>query len=405
MALNYTTDTDPAYAITMARKFGSLVTKNTQIRFSNYKGLLMPKKLRVGFVSGDLRNHPVGHFLEKVLSHINSDRIELTAYSTIIKVDDLSSRIKPFFSTWKSIYSQSDKDSANTIYNDKIHILIDLSGHTACNRLSMFGWKPAPIQVSWLGYFATTGLNEMDYLLGDPYVTPSKYDNHFTEKIWRLPKTRWCFTPPNIDIDVAEPPVLNNGYITFGCFNNLSKMNDKVVELWSKVLESIPNSRLLLKSKQFRDKSAQEDVIQRFNIQGIKSERITLEGPEHREKYFVAYNRIDIALDPFPFTGGTTSVECLWMGVPVLTLVGDSLVSRQGVGILMNIGLPDWIADNKKEYIEKSILFASDLEKLATLRSGLREQILTSPLFDAQDFAQDFENSLWEMWNQYLQKS
>ena len=182
-------------------------------------------------------------------------------------------------------------------------------------------------------------------------------------------------------------------------------MNDKVVELWSKTLESIPNSRLILKSKQFRDKSVRENVIQRFNIQGIKSERITLEGPEHREKYFAAYNRIDIALDPFPFPGGTTSVECLWMGVPVLTLAGDSLISRQGIGILMNIGLPDWIAENKKEYIAKSIFFASDLEKLATLRSRLREQILTSPLFDAQNFAQDFENSLWEMWERYLHQS
>ena len=405
MTLNYTTDLDPTHAITMARKFGKFVTENAQMHFSNYQGLSAPKKLRVGFVSGDLCRHPVGHFLESVLSHINPDRIELIAYSNSNIIDDLSKRIKPFFSKWKSIYNQSDEAVANIIHSDKIHILVDLSGHTASNRLPVFGWNPAPIQVSWLGYFATTGLNEMDYLLGDPYVTPPEYDSHFTEKVWRLPKTRWCFTPPNVNINVAELPALNNGYITFGCFNNLTKMNDEVVELWSKVLNSIPNSRLLLKAKQFSDKSAQENVIQRFNIQGVKSERITLEEPEKREKYFAAYNQIDIALDPFPFTGGTTSVECLWMGVPVLTLAGDSLVSRQGVGILMNIGLPDWIADNKKEYIAKSILFASDLEKLATLRSGLRRQIITSPLFDAQSFAQDFEKSLWEMWDQYLQKS
>ena len=405
MTLNYTTDLDPTNAITMARKFGKFVTENAQMRFSNYQGLSAPKKLRVGFVSGDLCRHPVGHFLESVLSHINPDRIELIAYSNSNIIDDLSKRIKPFFSKWKSIYNQSDEAVANIIHSDKIHILVDLSGHTAYNRLPVFSWNPAPIQVSWLGYFATTGLNEMDYLLGDPYVTPPEYDNHFTEKVWRLPKTRWCFTPPNVNINAAELPALNNGYITFGCFNNLTKMNDEVVELWSKVLNSIPNSRLLLKAKQFRDKSTQESVIQRFNIQGVKSERITLEEPEKREKYFAAYNQIDIALDPFPFTGGTTSVECLWMGVPVLTLAGDSLISRQGVGILINIGLPDWIADNKKEYIAKSILFASDLEKLATLRSRLRRQILTSPLFDAQSFAQDFEKSLWEMWGQYLQKS
>jgi predicted O-linked N-acetylglucosamine transferase (SPINDLY family) len=405
MDLNYATSTTPTQAITTARKFGEFVTENTQMRFSNYQNLSASKKLRVGFVSGDLRRHPVGYFLENVLSHINPDRIELVAYSASSIIDDLSKRITPLFSTWKSIYGQNNEVVAKTIHSDKIHILIDLSGHTAYNRLPVFGWRPAPIQVSWLGYFATTGLNEMDYLLGDPYVTPAEYDSHFTEKVWRLTKTRWCFTPPNVNINVAELPALNNGYITFGCFNNLSKMNHKVVELWSKVLKSTPNSRLLLKAKQLRDKSTQENVIQKFGIQGIKSERIILEGPEKREKYFSAYNRIDIALDPFPFTGGTTSVECLWMGVPVLTLAGDSLISRQGVGILMNIGLPNWIAENESEYITKSIFFASDLEKLVELRAGLRMQALTSPLFDAQNFAQDFENALWGMWEKYLHQS
>jgi len=405
MDLNYATSTTPTQAITTARKFGEFVTENTQMRFSNYQNLSASKKLRVGFVSGDLRRHPVGYFLESVLSHINPDRIELVAYSASSIIDDLSKRITPLFSTWKSIYGQNNEVVAKTIHSDKIHILIDLSGHTAYNRLPVFGWRPAPIQVSWLGYFATTGLNEMDYLLGDPYVTPAEHDSHFTEKVWRLTKTRWCFTPPNVNINVAELPALNNGYITFGCFNNLSKMNHKVVELWSKVLKSTPNSRLLLKAKQLRDKSTQENVIQKFGIQGIKSERIILEGPEKREKYFSAYNRIDIALDPFPFTGGATSVECLWMGVPVLTLAGDSLISRQGVGILMNIGLPNWIAENESEYITKSIFFASDLEKLVELRAGLRMQALTSPLFDAQIFAQDFENSLWGMWEKYLHQS
>ena len=405
MALNYDISITTTHAITMARKFGKFVTEKAQMRLSNYQDLSVPKKLRVGLVSGDLSNHPVGHFLESVLSKINPDKIELIAYSTSNKIDDLSKRIKPFFSTWESIYGQNDEAVAHMIHSNEVHILVDLSGHTARNRLPVFGWKPSPIQVSWLGYFATTGLNEIDYLLGDPYVTPPEYDSHFTEKVWRLPKTRWCFTPPNINIDVTDPPVLNNGHITFGCFNNLSKMNDKVVELWSEVLKSTPDSRLLLKAKQFNNQSVHEDVILRFAAHGIKSERISLEGPEDRKKYFEAYNRIDIALDPFPFTGGTTSVECLWMGVPVLTLSGESLVSRQGVGILMNVDLPDWIADNENEYVSKSSAFASDLDGLVMLRSKLRTRILASPLFDAQSFALDIEKALWEMWNQYLQKS
>lgn len=306
---------------------------------------------------------------------------------------------------WKSIYGQNDEAAANLIYADGIHVLIDLSGHTANNRLPMFGYKPSPVQASWLGYFATTGLNEMDYLIGDPYVTPPKDDDQFTEKVWRLPKTRWCFTPPNVDIEVSVPPALNNDYVTFGCFNNLTKVNDKVVELWAKVLNAIPNSRLLLKAKQFRDQLARDSTIQRFAAQGINSKRISLERWEDRQKYFEAYNKIDITLDPFPFTGGTTSVESLWMGVPLVTLAGGSLISRQGVGVLMNAGLSDWVAADEEEYVAKAVLFASDLDKLASLRVGLRSQILASPLFDAPRFARNIENALWEMWNQWGRQS
>jgi predicted O-linked N-acetylglucosamine transferase (SPINDLY family) len=286
------------------------------------------------------------------------------------------------------------------IYADGVHVLLDLSGHTADNRLPIFGYKPSPVQVSWLGYFATTGLNEMDYLIGDPYVTPPEDDDQFTEKVWRLPETRWCFTPPNADVEVSVPPAVNNGYVTFGCFNNIAKVNDKVVALWTKVLEAVPNSRLLLKANQFRDQMARENIIQRFAAHGIDSKRISLEESEDRQKYFAAYSKIDITLDPFPFTGGTTSVESLWMGVPLVTLAGDSLISRQGVGVLMNAGLPDWIAEDEEEYVAKAVLFASDLDKLVMLRSGLRSQVLASPLFDAPRFAQNIENALWGMWNQ-----
>jgi predicted O-linked N-acetylglucosamine transferase (SPINDLY family) len=241
---------------------------------------------------------------------------------------------------------------------------------------------------------------EIDYVLGDPHVTPPQDDDYFTEKVWRLPETRWCFTPPNADVEVSVPPAVNNGYATFGCFNNVTKVNDEVMALWTKVLNAIPNSRLLLKAKQFRDHLVRESIIQRFAAQGINSKRISLEGPEVRQKYFAAYNKIDITLDPFPFTGGTTSVESLWMGVPLVTLAGGSLISRQGVGVLMNAGLPDWIAEDEESYLAKAVLFASDLDKLVMLRSGLRSQVLASPLFDAPRFARNIENALWAMWNQ-----
>jgi len=401
MTLNYIPNHNAIDHIAMARKFGNIVTENAQINFSAYQCLPRPERLRVGFVSGDLRNHPVGYFLESVLSAIDPSKIELVAYPTTYIVDDLSERIKPYFSMWKPIYSQTDEAAANMMYADEVHILIDLSGHTADNRLPVFGCKPSPVQVSWLGYFATTGLNEMDYLLGDPHVTPPKNDDHFTEKIWRLPETRWCFTPPDVGLEVATPPALEQGYVTFGCFNNITKVNDKVVELWAKVLDAIPDSRLLLKAKQFHSQLARESIIQQFASRGISNKRISLEESEGRQKYFAAYNRIDITLDPFPFTGGTTSVESLWMGVPLITLVGDSLVSRQGVGVLTNAGLSDWIAADEEEYVAKAALFASDLDRLANLRAGLRSQVLASPLFDAPRFARNFEIALLEMWNQY----
>nr|MCS5659639.1 tetratricopeptide repeat protein [Dehalococcoidia bacterium] len=316
MTLNYIPHLNAVEHIELARKFGDIVTNKVRSHPPDYQCLPTPEKLRVGLVSGDLRIHPVGYFLESVLSSMDPSRIELIAYTTTPKVDDLSERIKPFFSMWKPIYGKTDEAAANLIYEDGVHVLLDLSGHTSGNRLLIFGYKPSPVQVSWLGYFATTGLNEMDYLIGDPYVTPPKDDGHFTEKVWRLPETRWCFTPPDVDVAMAKPPALKQGYVTFGCFNNATKINDEVVALWAKVLEAIPNSCLLLKAPQFRDQMVRESIIQRFATQGINSKRINLEGPEDRQKYFAAYNKIDITLDPFPFTGGTTSIDSLWMGVP-----------------------------------------------------------------------------------------
>ena len=400
-ALNYLPDLNLSDHIATARKFGELVTAKAGPRFPDYHCQPTPEKLRVGLVSGDLRNHPIGYFLESVLSSIDPSTVELIAYPTAPTVDDLSERIKPFFSMWKPIYGQTDDAAANMIYADGVHVLLDLSGHTAGNRLLMFGHKPSPVQVSWLGYFATTGLNEMDYLIGDPYVTPPKDDEQFTEKIWRLPETRWCFTPPDIDMEVSVPPAVEHGYITFGCFNNTTKINDNVVALWAKVLDAVPNSRLLLKARQLRDQMTRENIIQRFAVHGIDNKRISLEESEDRQKYFAAYNRIDITLDPFPFTGGTTSVESLWMGVPFVSLTGASLVSKQGVGVLMNAGLSDWVAADEEEYIAKAVLFAADVDSLASLRAGLRSQVLASPLFDAPRFARNIEQALWDMWKQW----
>lgn len=399
---NYTASHTPSYCLEEAKRYGQMVDKKVTARLQKWSCVMQPQRLRVGLVSGDLRNHPVGYFLESILSQIDSSRVELIAYSTEYKADALTTRIKPYFTEWKLLAGQNDAAAARLINNDGIHVLLDLSGHTRHNRLPMFAWKPAPVQASWLGYFATTGVMEMDYLLGDPWVLPEAEEEYFTEKIWRLPETRLCFTVPDVDVNVNPLPALVDRHITFGCFNDLTKMNDDVVVLWARVLRAVPGSRLFLKAKQLKEKLVRHSVAERFSAHGISVDRLILEGPVSRPEYLAAYQRVDIALDPFPFTGGTTSAEALWMGVPVLTLAGDRFLSRQGVGIMMNAGLNEWVATDPDDYVARAIAHTSDLNQLANLRAGLRAQVLKSPIFDAARFARNFESALWGMWQTWV---
>lgn len=401
---NLLTDLAQGTMLEEAKRYGSMVARHAQ-PFTEWRGSPDPDRpLRVGLVSGDFRNHAVGHFVEGVVAALNEvagERLALYCYSTFGRTDELTDRVKACCVGWQLVSGLSDEMLARKIHDDSIDILIDLSGHTAYNRLPAFAWKPAPVQISWLGYFATTGVAEIDYLIADRWVLPASEGGYFTEKIWHLPETRLCFTPPDVDIQVVPLPALRNGNVTFGCFNNLSKMNDEVVALWATVLRQVADSRLLLKAKQLREESVRDGVLARFATHGIGRDRIALEGPESREKYFAAYNRVDIALDPFPYPGGTTSVESLWMGVPVLTLTGDRFLSRQGVGILMNAGLPDWVATDKDDYIAKAVSHAHDVQALAVLREKLRARALASPLFDAPRFARQLDVALREMWRQW----
>lgn len=403
--LNIMPDAAPARSHDEARQYGRHLTHKTPARFTAWSHETKPARLRIGFVSGDFWNHPVGYFLEGFLSKVDRDAFELIAYATNSETDTLTQRIKPCFSDWKSLHGLSDEAAARLIHDDGIHILVDLSGHTAGNRLPVFAWKPAPVQVSWLGYFATTGLAEIDHVIADPWTLPETEATYFTENIWRLSQTRLCFTPPEVDLEVLPPPVLTNGRITFGCFNNLTKMGDAVVALWARVLDALPDSRLLLKTKQLNDARERQQTLRRFADQGIAAHRLILEGSDPRAAYLAAYHRVDISLDPFPYLGGTTSAEGLWMGVPVLTLTGERFLSRQGVGILMNAGLADWIATDADDYVSRAETHAADVAGLARLRQGLRQQVLASPLFDAARFAKNFEATMWGMWQQFIEQS
>ncbi|MBN1665298.1 MAG: tetratricopeptide repeat protein [Deltaproteobacteria bacterium] len=381
-----------------ACRYGQMVAEKVGIRFSAWPCKTQPERLKVGLVSGDLCNHPVGYFLENLLAQINLTRMEWIAYPTDNKADQLTSRIQPYFAAWKSLVGRSDEAAAKLIHADGVHVLLDLSGHTAHNRLPVFAWKPAPVQAAWLGGFATTGMKEMDYIFGDPVVASVEEESHFTEAVWRLPESHICFTPPDVALKVGPLPAWSSNVITFGCFNNLAKMNDDVVALWSRVLQSVSGSRLFLKTKQLSDPALCDAVRRRFAACGIPSDHLILEGHSPRAAALAAYNRVDIALDPFPYPGGTTSVEALWMGVPVITRRGDRFLSHVGESIARNAGLADWIAADDDDYVLKAVIHTSNLERLAALRAGLREQVLASPLFDAARFAGHFERALWGMW-------
>lgn len=403
-AMNYATRHHSSAQFEEACHYGRVVAKMVTGRLTAWQCSLRPKRLRVGLVSGDLHNHPVGYFLESILAHIDPTRIELIAYLTRRKDDDLTTRIQPYFLDWKSLYGLSDEEAARLIVADGVHLLLDLSGHTGANRLEIFAWKPAPVQASWLGYFATTGVAEMDWLLADEVGVPSAHQIHFTEKIWYLPDTRLCFTPPKLAPEVTALPALDNQFITIGCFQNLSKIGDEVLCLWSRVLQAIPNARIRLQNRLFNDDSVRERFAARLDPCGIDSSRVTLHGPSNLGAYLAAYAEVDFILDTFPYPGGTTTCEALWMGVPTLTLAGDSLLSRQGASLLTAAGLADWVAENEDDYVAKAVLHATDLERLSSLRGKLRQQVMASPLFDAPRFAKNLETALWGMWSQWQER-
>ena len=402
--LSYTASTTTEVYKAEAMRFGANVTRKVASKFNSWQCDAQPQRLRIGLVSGDLRNHPVGYFTESLLAELVSHRVELFAYSSNPKQDDLTARIRPYFAQWREVFSPNDEQIARLIHHDGIHILIDLAGHTAKNCLPALVWKPAPIQVSWLGYFASTGVAEIDYLLADAHIAPEVDESHFTEAIWHIPNSYLCFTAPDIDIPTAALPALASGQITFGCFNNLTKMNEAVIALWTRVLLAVSGSRLFLKTKQLNDATVCATVCSQFAAHGISADRLILEGDSPRAELLVAYQRVDIALDPFPYPGGTTSIEALWMGVPVLTKCGDRFLSRMGESILHNAGLPDWIAANEDDYVAKAVAHTTNLDRLSTLHSGLRQQVMSSPLFDAKRFAENFEQALWGMWQNWQQQ-
>ena len=391
-ALNYLNLDTPEHMLTLARRYGQYLSGKAKQKFTEWH-IHRNQPLRVGLVSGDLNMHPVGFFLENVLANLDKKTIQIIAYPTRERTDHVSRRLKKHCHAWTPIVSLSDQSAAQHIHNDRIDVLFDLSGLTAHNRLGVFAHKPAPVQISWLGYFATTGLPQMDYILADEESIPTVQESYFSEKIIRLPHTRLCYGGTHLNrVDPISPlPALHTipEQITFGCFQSLSKITDEVLQLWARILNRLPNAHLYFQNRQFNSVFTQNQFIQRCTHNGLPIERLSIHASSGFRTYMSTYARVDMILDTFPFPGGTTTCEALWMGVPTLTMRGEHMISRQGASLLHAAGLDDWIVNNIDEYERKAIAFATDLPALAQLRSKLRDHVGNSPLFNAKQFAAD----------------
>ena len=378
-------------------EYGRISSLNKNKNFHKKKSINKKDKLKLGFLSADFREHPVGYYLLDFLQEIKNYNFELTAYSNNPFEDQYTKLLKLDFDGWRDIHYVNDKDLADLINRDSIDILIDMSGHSGDNRLPVFSYKSSPLQVSWAAYLASTGIKEMDYVIGDPYCTPNIDTKNYTEKILQMPDIWSCLSTSDIkNIPTASTPALKNGYITFGCFNNLNKINKSLINIWSKILYQIPNSKIFLKNSHFNISINKDNVLKMFEENKIKLDRIIIESGSPRNKFLNSYNNIDIALDTFPYNGGTTSFELSWMCVPLLTIKGDRFISKCGESINKNLNMHDWIADDEEDYVRKAILFSNNVDELENIRKKLINFSRKSSLFNMKKYADNFSIILRE---------
>lgn len=355
--------------------------------------------LHIGYVSGDFGTHSVAYFLEPILRHHDRQQFKIFCYSSRGVPDETTSRIKGMELVWRDIMGVPAKTAAAQIAQDGIDILVDLSGHTAGHRLDLFALKPAPVQVSWIGYPHSTGLAQIDYYLSDNRCDPpGMTDQLYTEQVWRLPRVFSCYVPPMAFPAVAPAPFQQNGYITFGSFNNFAKVNQATIRLWAQLLLKVSGSRLILKSAALGGSALQQAVREAFARCGVSSERILLHSfAASTTEHLACYNQVDIALDTYPYHGTTTTCEALWMGVPVVSLAGSCHLSRVGVSFLSAVGLEELVARTADEYIAIAAALAGNMERLLCLRENLRAMLAVSPLLDGPGVTRELEDAYRQM--------
>ncbi|CAO6130037.1 Spy Predicted O-linked N-acetylglucosamine transferase, SPINDLY family [Candidatus Pelagibacterales bacterium] len=363
------------------------------------------EKLNIGFVSGDFVDHPVGYFLEKTLLELK-DKVNLFAYSTSFSETELTKDIKKYFFKWNVIMGKRSEDIINLIRNDKIDILFDLSGHTKNNILPLFENRLAPIQVAWIGYLASTGLSNMDYLISDRVICSEDNEEFFTENLWKMPNIWNCYSSPNFVTEINKTaPFERRGFVTFGSFNNYLKYNNNLIKTWSSILGNINNSKILLIYNGIDSSEIRQSIINDYLKFGVSEDKIILKGFKERKDLLEMYNDVDIALDPFPYNGGSTSFEASWMGCPLLTKKGKTFLSRCGESININLNMREMIAEDEQDYINKAVQIADNKETLLNLRKKLLLSSRQSNLFNTKLFSENFYQMLLDMKKIYLEKN
>jgi predicted O-linked N-acetylglucosamine transferase (SPINDLY family) len=345
------------------------------------------RRLRVGYVSQDLRLHSIRHFLSPVVPNHDRTKVESFAYASVARPDAGTAALRPLFENWRDAASLDDTALLDAIRRDGIDVLVDLAGHTAATRLKLFARRAAPVQVTWLGYGGTTGVPEMDYYLGDAQMLPPGAELALTEKPWRLPRACFAYDPPTDMPDPGPLPALAAGHVTFASFSRLVRLNDDVIATWARILDAVPKSRLFLNALAFVDAGAVARMQSRFAKHGIAPERLELRYTRPQPKTWEAYRSVDIALDPFAHNGGVTSFEALWMGAPLVSLRARPPLGRYGDSLLTALDLSDWCTDSTDAYIARAVTAANDLDGLAALRNGMRTRMRSSALCDGPGLA------------------
>ena len=402
MSSLYSDQLSPAQVADLHRELFAPLGQNARA-VSSFKNDKSPERpLRVGLVSADFHHqHPVNIFMQPLLARLDRRAVEVSLYFTGVSHDDQTLLAKQRVSRWVEVSTLNDNQLARRIEEHGIDILLDLSGHTSMQRMSLFAQRAAPVQATFLGYPCSTGVPNIDWLVADSVVAPVGSETLFSEQLARLPNSVFCFSPetdypyPNYNQAHAQRPLV------FGSFNNVPKLTPHTVKLWAAVLKEVPDAKLLLKAPSFKDDGAIEAFAQRFLAEGIDRERLVFRGPVGLTDMMAEYADVDIALDPVPYNGGTTTLQALWMGVPVVVKAGGNFVSRMGASFMSAAGLQDWVAESDADYVRIAAAMARDRQALLTLKQGLRERLQAAPAWDIDQYTRDFEAMLRQMWHSH----